>query len=95
MTKVEKALESVLEGYASFLRERMLAPQASTVFGEMGAGVFPLCLMRVSMRVRTWSCNPTSTPFPNSSAHAGLARRLRGSIGPLSGGRESDIHYLC
>jgi len=26
MTTVEKALESVLEGYASFLRERMLAP---------------------------------------------------------------------
>ena len=26
MAKVGKALESVLEGYASFLRERMLAP---------------------------------------------------------------------
>jgi len=26
MTKVDEALESVLEGYASFLRERMLAP---------------------------------------------------------------------
>jgi len=26
MTRVDKALESVLEGYASFLRERMLAP---------------------------------------------------------------------
>jgi len=26
MTKVGKALESVLEGYAGFLRERMLAP---------------------------------------------------------------------
>ena len=26
MTKIEKALESVLEGYANFLREGMLAP---------------------------------------------------------------------
>jgi len=26
MAKVEKALESVLEGYASFLQKRMLAP---------------------------------------------------------------------
>ena len=26
MAKVDEALESVLEGYASFLRERMLAP---------------------------------------------------------------------
>jgi len=26
MIKVDKALESVLEGYPSFLRERMLAP---------------------------------------------------------------------
>lgn len=26
MTKVDEALESVLEGYASFLREGMLAP---------------------------------------------------------------------
>jgi hypothetical protein len=26
MTKVDEALESVLEDYASFLRERMLAP---------------------------------------------------------------------
>jgi hypothetical protein len=43
MAKVGKALESVLEGYASFLRERMLAPlKHQPYFGTVGAGVPPL-----------------------------------------------------
>jgi len=39
MAKVGKALESVLEGYAKFLRDRHLAPQAPATPGKMGTGV--------------------------------------------------------
>jgi len=44
MTKVDEALESVLEGYASFLRERMLALlKHQPYLVRWVAGVPPLC----------------------------------------------------
>ena len=45
MTKVDEALESVLEGHASFLRERMLAlpKHQPHLVRWMCAGIPPLC----------------------------------------------------